>query len=176
MRPGGGLPSGQEGRNLLKPPQRPRRLGELPLPLPRRGARRLVRPRHFEEEGADVVEGAGGDAHWGALEVGGAPIGERRAEGKGVRSIVAESRDYRPRRREPARGGYRIHTGAPSELAGKRTRQDQARVEEGLGALILPDNRQETGRIGGLRTGFCRKINLDNNSLRKIGGARGTGR
>src|SRR5271166_678304 len=37
----------------------------------------------------------------------------------------------------------RIHTsqvaGAPSELAGKRTRQDQARVGEGLGAPILPD-------------------------------------
>src|SRR5208282_3245968 len=43
-------------------------------------------------------------------------------------------------------------------------------------SLILPDNRQKTGRIGGLRPGFCRKINFNNNALRKIGGARGTGR
>ncbi len=57
MRPGRGLPAGHEGRNLLEPPERPGRLGELSLPLARRGCRRLVRPRHLQEEGADVVEG-----------------------------------------------------------------------------------------------------------------------
>ena len=54
------LPAGEEGRNLLEPSERAGRLGELRLPLPRRRDRRLVRPRHLAEEGADVVEGKGG--------------------------------------------------------------------------------------------------------------------
>ena len=54
---------------------------------------------------------------------------------------------------------------------GSGARQDQAGVGEGPPprfSLILPDNRRKTGRIGGLRTGFCRKINLNNNRLGKV--------
>ena len=59
MRPGGALPAGQEGRNLLEPPERAGRLGQLPLTLPRGRDGSLVRRRHFLEQRADIVEWAG---------------------------------------------------------------------------------------------------------------------
>ena len=61
MRFRGALPAGEKGRNLLEPPERAGRLGELSLALARRRDRRLVRPGHLQEQRADVVEGAGGD-------------------------------------------------------------------------------------------------------------------
>src|SRR5208337_3115055 len=69
--------------------------------------------------------------------------------------------------------------GLHPSLLGSELGRIKPGLERGLAprfSLILPDNGQETGRIGGLRTGFCRKINFNNNGLRKIGGARGTGR
>ena len=67
-------------------PSDPAGLVSCRLPLARRGGRRLVRPRHLQEEGADVVEGAAGGVHGGLATVGGAPIGESRVEGKGGRA------------------------------------------------------------------------------------------
>ena len=69
---------GQEGRNLLEPPERAGRLGELRLPLPRRGDSRLVRPRHLVEQRADVVEGAGGEGHVSLHEIGSGALYKRK--------------------------------------------------------------------------------------------------
>ncbi len=63
MRAGRSLPARQPFGDLLEPPERARGLGQLRLALARRRTRRLVRFRHFGEESADIVEGAGGGGH-----------------------------------------------------------------------------------------------------------------
>ncbi len=61
-----------------------------------------------------------------------------RGSSKGTYGIGC-SKGFRNTSRRPTAFTHLKVAGAPSELAGERARQDQARVGEGLGALILPD-------------------------------------
>ena len=63
MRARRSLPARHPFGDLLEPPERAWRFGQLRVAFPRRRPRRLVRFRHFPEKRADVVEGAGGGGH-----------------------------------------------------------------------------------------------------------------